>query len=286
MELAICLAGGGVKGAAHIGVLQAIEEENIKYNYIAGASSGSIVASLNAMGYSANEIYVLFKKYCKKIKYIDFKQLTKIIWGLIVRRELIIDGLNSGEIIEKIVNEAAMEKGIRNINEIKRNLLIPSVDLNTGTVYMFSSLNKRNGYSDEIKYINDINIGKAVRASCSYPGVFSPCKYKNIEFVDGGIRENIPWKEVKASGAAKVFCVKFQKNRKMKEKKNIIDVVAGSMDLLGQELANYEIEGADYVLNLKTKSVSLLDFTQIDYLYELGYKQGKEYIKTIRNKLK
>ncbi len=110
MKLAICLAGGGVKGAAHIGVLKAIEEEKIKYDFIAGASSGSIVASLNAIGYNANEIYILFKKYCKKIKYIDFKHLTKIIWGLLITRKLTIDGLNSGEIIEQIVNEAARGK--------------------------------------------------------------------------------------------------------------------------------------------------------------------------------
>ena len=45
MSLAVCLAGGGVKGAAHIGVLKAIEEENLKYDYITGTSSGSIVAS-------------------------------------------------------------------------------------------------------------------------------------------------------------------------------------------------------------------------------------------------
>ena len=67
MKLAMCLAGGGVKGAAHIGVLRALEEANIKYDYITGTSSGSIVASLNAMGYNSDEIYQLFKKYCKKI---------------------------------------------------------------------------------------------------------------------------------------------------------------------------------------------------------------------------
>ena len=62
MSLAVCLAGGGVKGAAHIGVLKAIEEENLEYDYITGTSSGSIVASLNAMGYNSDEIYKLFKK--------------------------------------------------------------------------------------------------------------------------------------------------------------------------------------------------------------------------------
>ncbi len=49
MKLAICLAGGGVKGAAHIGALKALEEKNIEYDIISGTSSGSIVASLNTM---------------------------------------------------------------------------------------------------------------------------------------------------------------------------------------------------------------------------------------------
>lgn len=133
MKLAICLAGGGVKGAAHIGVLKAIEEGNIKYDYIEGTSSGSIVASLIAMGYKPDEIYELFKKYCKKIKHINFKNIAKLVMGLVIKRSIII---------EKIINEAASKKGIYNINQIKENLLIPSVDLNTGMLYMFSSMKK------------------------------------------------------------------------------------------------------------------------------------------------
>ena len=178
----------GVKGAAHIGVLKAMEEENIKYDYISGASSGSIVAALAAMGYSADEIYKLFKKQCRKINGVELKNVLKLIWGLIVYNQIIIEGLNSGEKIEKIVNEAGEQKGIYNISQIKSNLLIPSVDLNDGGLYMFSSMLQRGAYSDEIKYINDISIGKAVRASCSYPGVFSPCKFEDKELLDGGIR--------------------------------------------------------------------------------------------------
>ena len=49
MKLGISLAGGGVKGVAHIGVLKAFQEEGIMFDYISGASSGSIVATLYAI---------------------------------------------------------------------------------------------------------------------------------------------------------------------------------------------------------------------------------------------
>lgn len=278
MSLAVCLAGGGVKGAAHIGVLKAIEEEKLEYDYITGTSSGSIVASLNAMGYNSDEIYKLFKKYSKKIKCVDFKNAMKFLIGVITKQTIIIDGLNSGETIEKVVCEAAREKGICNISQIKKNLIIPSVDLNSGGLYIFSNIEKRKSFSDDIKYINNINIGKAVRASCSYPGVFSPCKYNDIQLIDGGIRENLPWKTAKMNGADKVFCIKFENQKEEKCNKNIIDIVSRSINILCHELSNYEMEGADYLLTIKTDNISLLDYSKIDELYELGYKEGKKFL--------
>ena len=61
MENGLCLAGGGVKGAAHIGVIKALEEEKIKFKYIGETSSGSIVACLYACGFTADEIYEIFR---------------------------------------------------------------------------------------------------------------------------------------------------------------------------------------------------------------------------------
>lgn len=263
-------------------MLKALEEENIQFDYISGASSGSIVATLYACGYTADEIYDLFEIYAKKIKYVDWRNILKLVGGLIITREICIDGLNSGKVIENIINQACQNKGITSIRDISKNLLIPSIDLNTGTVYFFSSINENRGYSDKIRYINDIEIGKAVRASCSYPGVFSPCPYKETILVDGGIRENVPWKELKENGVDIVISVVFTKDVKYKRKKNILDVIGGSIDIMGHELSNYELEGADYLLKIHTEDVSLLDSSKMKYLYQRGYEEAKRQIRNIK----
>ena len=150
-------------------------------------------------------------------------------------------------------------------------------------MYFFESNPKESRYSDGIIHINDINIGKAVRASCSFPGVFCPVHFKNDILVDGGIRENIPWKEAKKSGIDKVLCIVFEEQKKVKKDKNIIDTISGSIGLMGRELSNYELEGADYVLKICTDEISLLDASKIDYLYEQGYYQTKSYLENWRN---
>lgn len=173
---------------------------------------------------------------------------------------------------------------------MKKKLLISSVDLDEGTVYMFSSFSKTKprienreitkGYSNKIEYITEVPIAKAVRASCSFPGVFSPCIYKEHKLVDGGIRENIPWKELKANGVDKVISIVFPKRIKSKENKNIIDVISGAIELMGQELSNYELEGADYLLKIDTVNTSLLDTSKLEYFYQKGYEEAKRKIPT------
>ena len=275
------MAGGGVKGAAHIGAIKALEEKNIKIDCISGTSSGSIVAVLYASGYNSKEIKEIFEENAKKIKYIDFKNIIKIIGNIFKKHKFLIEGFNTGEIIEKIINKYCKRKGIVNIRDIKKDILIASVSINSGKVYFFESLKKENRYSDEIVHIKDIDIGKAVRASCSYPGVFCPCTIKYDLVIDGGVRENIPWKEVKKLGIDKVLCISFEEEKKYKKDKNIIDVISGAINLMGRELSNYELYGADYLLKIKTKEISLLDASEIDYLYNQGYYQMKKYLEKI-----
>lgn len=227
------------------------------------------------MGFQADEMYQIFKKYCKKIKYVDIANIFKLIFGLIFTGKIVIDGLNSGKSIEKLINQIGKTKGISNISEIRKPLVIPSVDLCNGNVICFTSCQLRESFSNNIVFVKDVNIGKAVRASCSYPVVFSPCSYDNIKLIDGGIRENVPWKELKLLGADKVFSIIFDDKLAQDCDKNLVEVAGRSINLLCRELSNYEMQGADYVLKIKSDKVGLLDMNKIDELYQLGYEQTK-----------
>ena len=277
MKLGLALSGGGAKGAAHIGVLKAFEEEKIKINYIGGTSSGSIVATLYAAGFTADEIYYIFKKYCKKIKYVELKNIFKLIFGIALTGTITIDGLNSGKSIKKLINKICKEKNIYNIDDIKMPLAVPCVDMNAGDVICFTS-SKIRAFSDNTIFINDANIGECVQASCSFPSVFSPCDFNNRKLIDGGIRENVPWRELKYLGTDKVVSIVFENEVDNSCCKNLVDVAFRSFELMGKELSKYELSGADYLIKIKSKKISLLDMSKIDYFYELGYTEAKRFI--------
>ena len=77
MKIGLALAGGGVRGAAHIGVIKALEENGIEVGYIGGTSIGSIVAAFYAMGYTTDEMYKLFKYFSKDFVTTSYPSLDK-----------------------------------------------------------------------------------------------------------------------------------------------------------------------------------------------------------------
>lgn len=276
----LALSGGGIKAAAHIGALKALEEENIKFDCVSGASSGSIIATMYALGYNSDEMYELFAKYSKKVKYVELKNLLKMVFGLIFQGEIIIDGLNSGKVIERIMKDLCNQKGISNIGQIKMPLMIPMVDLQTGEVRIATSKEVRRKTSDKTTYVTDMTIEKVIRASCSYPVAFSPCVYKGKQLVDGGIRENLPWKELKKIGADEVWGIGFETILKKEEYyNNMIEIAVRSLDLVCRELSIYEKEGIDKLISIPMKKVSLLDYRKNEELYNMGYKYMKKVLR-------
>lgn len=266
MKIGLALAGGGVKGASHIGVIKALQENGIDIDFIGGTSIGSIVTALFAMGYNTEEMLKLFKYFSKYIMKID----PKYYWTNVkTTKNFMGYGLISGEKIEMAMNECAELKGVRNIEDLKIPIVMPTVDIKNNQKYVFTNHSYDENFTNDI-YIRDITIGKAVRASSSYPGMFAPTIYHNHKFVDGGIIDNLPAQEVRKLGAEKVLSIRFSSKNET-DPKNVIEVALKSIDLLFDQRTENEIANSDYSITLDLEEASVFNIKKIDYCYNKGY---------------
>lgn len=282
MKLGIALSGGGIRGIAHAGVLKALEDNDIKIDIIGGCSSGSMVASLYAMGYTPHYIYLLFKRYAKDIAALNTKPIISGL-GHFFKGKKVFSSLKDGEIIETVYNKLAIRRGIKNISQIQMPLVIPTVDITKSKEYVFTN-NIPQNVEDTSQYITDITIGKAVRASSSFPAVFNPCLMGEHTFMDGGALDNIPVNEVKKQGVDKVIAVKFDADP-VDENSNIMDIVMKTIDIMGNKISEESLEMSDLVLNVYTDKVGLLDVEKLDSCYKYGYECVVQNIDKIKEML-
>lgn len=273
MKLGVAFSGGGVKGAAHIGVLKAFEENNIKIDAVAGTSAGSIVAALYAMGYTTEEMIKLFRYFSKAMLKTNPGEVFSNVKN---NKGLRLEGALSSINVELAMNEIAKYKGISKIEEIKMPIAIPTVDINTSKKYVFTNSNNEEEY-----YIKNIDIAKAVRASCTYPGVYAPFNYMNYRFVDGGVLDNIPTDEAKKLGVDKLITIKFVLNRKQIPK-GIFSIITKCMDTIYEGLSQESIKISDYVFDIDVSATNSFNIRKIDYCYEEGYKYAISKINEIR----
>lgn len=280
MKLGIALSGGGIRGIAHAGVLKALEDNGIKVDVIGGTSSGGLIASLYAMGYSPYYIYILFKKYSKDIVNINSAPIVNGIKSFMINRKLGLSGLKTGKSLEKIYDEAALRKGIKKIGDIQMPIVIPAVDITESKEYVFTN-NIPDG-EDNSRYITNITVGRAVRASSSFPAVFCPCEFEKHRFLDGGALDNIPVFEVKKQGADKVIAVNFDADT-VDDDSNIMDIAMKTIDIMGNKISEESLDLSDFVLTVKTDKTGLLDTEKLDSCYRYGYKAVIDNIDEIKN---
>lgn len=284
MKLGLALSGGGIRGIAHAGALKALEDNKITVDIIGGTSSGALVASLYAMGYSPYYIYLLFKRYAKDIVGINSSPVISGIGNFFKSKKVSMTGLKTGESIEEAYNNLALRNGIKKINDIKKMpIVIPAVDIKESKEYVFTNRIPIDTKQKD-KYINDISIGKAVRASSSFPAVFCPCEFKKHSFLDGGVLDNIPVIEVKKQGADKIIAINFKADE-INEQSNIMDVVMRTIDIMGNKIGEKNLEKSDYVLTIKTDKTGLLDVKKLDNCYKYGYEAVSKKIGEIKQVL-
>lgn len=281
MKLGLALSGGGMRGIAHAGVLKALEENNIKIDVIGGTSSGSIISTLYAMGYSPYYIYILFKRYAKDLINQNSTSTITSLKNFMINKKINFSGFYSGEEIENAFNQVAQRKGIKNIADIKMPIVIPAVDVQDSKEYIFTN-NIPEKIQDKTKYITEISVGKAIRASSSFPVAFSPCEFGKHKFLDGGILDNFPSVEVKKQGVDKVLTVNFKADD-INKQSNVMDIIMRSIDIMGNKVSEENLNNSDIILTIKTDKTGLLEVEKLDDCYKYGYRQTINNIDKIKN---
>jgi NTE family protein len=175
-KVGLALSGGGWRGIAHVGVLKALEENNIPIDFIAGTSSGALFGGL----YSYFGNYKDLENFVTKFGYRD---LFKAVGDPRMRKG-ILKGRKMIKYLNELTNYAKVEDLKIPFNAVTTNLL-------TATPH----------------YIKDGNLSEAIRASVSIPMFFQPLNKDGMKLVDGGVVENLPIKCVKNMGADIVIAV-------------------------------------------------------------------------------
>ena len=283
MKLGLALSGGGIRGIAHAGALKALEDNNIKIDVIGGTSSGALIGSLYALGYTPYYIYILFKRYAKEIAGINSMPIINGIGNYMMSKKVEITGLKTGRSLERTFNDLANRKGVKEIGEIKTMpIVIPAVDIKEAKEYIFT--NSVPNVENKEKYITHIRVGKAVRASSSFPAVFCPCEFETHQFMDGGVLDNVPVIEVKKQGVDKVIAINF-KSDEVDSESNIMDLTMRTIDIMGNKISKESLEKSDLVITIQTDKTGLLDVEKLDSCYEYGYKAIIENLDKIKQVL-
>lgn len=269
MSLGIALAGGGLKGIAYIGVLKALQEIGIKPDYLSATSSGSIFASFYAMGFTPEEMKPRAEKYYKMLTNLDKKPIIKAGVTYATTGVAKIEGIMPGERISNLVEELAKEKNIVNMNEIDINYAVCTVDtISTNEcIFLSKPCDKKDKYVD---YIYDAPIATAVRASMSFPAIFTPCNYEKYNFIDGGTKDNLPVKILKNMGADKTLAISF-KIDDYTPREDIFAVLLRAVDIFSLEDVRNAQELADLAIEIDASGTGLLEIDDFDKVIKVGY---------------
>ncbi len=285
MKIGVAFAGGGLKGVSYIGAIKALEELGVKFDFVSGTSSGSMAAVLHAIGCDCNEMRDIILESYKHLTKIPKKPIISSLGTYLTKKELNIDGLIPGERVENLIQTTAESKGYSNISEFKIPFAITTVDTisTKECIFMSRDLGIKN---DDIDYIYDISIGKAVRSSMAFPGIFAPNRFEKYNFIDGGTKDNLPVKVLKDMGADITIGLSFKLDDYDVEKQNVISILLRTVDIFALKDVTQAQKQADIAIEIDAKGTSLMEIEDIDKCIEVGYNaimDNKEQILNIIN---
>lgn len=240
-KIGLALGGGGTRGFAHVGVLQALEEANITIDVVAGTSAGSIVGSLLASGYKASEIL----KIMKETKFID-----------LIKVALPIDGFLSLSHLKKELDEYVP----KTFDQLELPFYVTVTNLLSG----------------DVEYLSEGNVAKAVQASSSIPVLFSPVTIDKSTYVDGGLRNNVPITPL-IGLVDYIIGVDIMPVEKIKQIKGMQEVATRTFQLGIQSYTPQEKEACTLLIEFEDLTkYHILDAAKADEIYKIGYNAAKK----------
>ncbi len=244
-KIGLALSGGSVLGAAHIGVLKAIEEKEIVIDYLAGTSIGALVAALYACGISWKEI----KKIADDMDWIEVSKLSLSNYGLLSNEKL-------GDIVRENIGDLSFE-------DTDKPLAVVAVNVSSG----------------KKKIISKGKIAEAVMASSAIPGVFIPVEINGDLYCDGGVMENVPVSALDKLRADYKIAVDLNAAHKYKKPDNIIDLLLNTFDMMMVNAAQYQTEEADLLITPDLSEFDYLQTDKVDELLDAGYEEALKVLK-------
>ena len=285
-KVGLVLSGGGAKGMTHIGIIRALEENNIPIDYITGTSMGAIIGSLYAMGYSPDDMEALlrsedFKRwYSGQVEpeygyYFKQNRPTPEFFNI---RFSFKDSLH----IKPQILPTSM------VNPIQMNLVFVEL-FARATAACSGDFNRlfvpfrciaSDVYNKKPLIMRRGDLGDAVRASMSFPFVFKPIEIDSVLAYDGGIYNNFPTDIMREDFKPEVIIGSVVAANPGKPKEN---------DLMSQ-LENMIMQKTDYtlpdslgiIMTFKYDDVSLLDFDRLQELHDIGYNRTISLMDSIK----
>ncbi|MBM6617320.1 patatin-like phospholipase family protein [Bacillus suaedaesalsae] len=191
MKVDCVFSGGGIKGFALIGAIQALEKNGLTPVRLAGTSAGAIIAAFVAAGYSGKEL----EQIMDESNLIDFLDARKSIFPISIMKWLSLYrrlGLYRGKVLESWLEEKLQAKGVKVFGDLPNETLrIVASDLTNGRIMVFPDDLERYGYDPRT-----FPIAKAIRMSAGIPYFFEPVKLTKVKpqpvIVDGALLSNFP----------------------------------------------------------------------------------------------
>lgn len=250
IKVAIVLGSGGVRGMAHVGVLEELEQAGIHVDLIVGCSAGSIVGALYADNPNAESIRCA-------------------VWQIKTNSILDIDlfncryGISQGGSLYRVLDKYL---DAETFEDLKIPLVVVASDL----------------YSGELVPIASGDLVKAVRASCSIPFIFVPCEHMGRVLVDGGVVNPVPVKVACDLGAQVVIAVDLCELLDKTFPSNLFGVATRSAEIAFMWQNEVCTRNADVVIRPKTCGVGTFNDEMKGELYEAGRHATREQIPNIK----